>query len=421
MSSRDRISVGAVRRATAGDSEAIAARFPGLPHHAAADNRAAFVIDGDGGPVGVLCVAQAPDHLLVECVAVAAGSETDGIERTLVTFAEMMTRAIGLREVRLADGSLAPDVARSFGYRNGAKRLMSGRLARMFDHLEAVGVPPWRAGTAPLDLVLYYRGIWSALALLFGFGCVTLAVTGPGEITFLRVVVPAVLCLVSTVFAAWQIGLIAVAARRDARRILGLGILAASAVALAGIGVLVHQRAIPALTELWAIYTGDEDLAALSVTVSPDGTTLRVEGSYGVRSAEIVRRALDDHPSLRRVILAGPGGRVGTAFDIYRMIRNRRLATRVEAACASACTIAFLGGVDRSISPSGRLGFHQGSFPGLGDNDTYESNRDMRRFMVANGITPAFAQRAIDTPHDDIWVPTPDELLAGRVIQRVEP
>ena len=45
----------------------------------------------------------------------------------------------------------------------------------------------------------------------------------------------------------------------------------------------------------------------------------------------------------------------------------------------------------------------------------------MRRFMVANGITPAFAQRAIDTPHDDIWVPTPEELLAGRVIQRVEP
>jgi hypothetical protein len=101
------------------------------------------------------------------------------------------------------------------------------------------------------------------------------------------------------------------------------------------------------------------------------------------------------------------------------MIRNRRLATRVETGCASACTIAFLGGNDRSISPGGRLGFHQGSFPGLGSNDLYESNRDMRRFLVASGVTPEFAQRVIDTPPNEIWTPTPQELLAGRVVQRV--
>jgi hypothetical protein len=62
------------------------------------------------------------------------------------------------------------------------------------------------------------------------------------------------------------------------------------------------------------------------------------------------------------------------------MIQQRRLATRVEAGCASACTIAFLGGVERSISPGGRLGFHRASFPGMGDSDMYESNRDLRRF-----------------------------------------
>jgi len=43
----------------------------------------------------------------------------------------------------------------------------------------------------------------------------------------------------------------------------------------------------------------------------------------------------------------------------------------------------------------------------------------------ANGIematlTPESAQRVFDTP-ESIWVPTPQELLAGKVINRVNP
>jgi hypothetical protein len=289
----------------------------------------------------------------------------------------------------------------------------------MIDHLEALGVPLWRDGAAPFDLTLYYRGVWAAMALLVGFGSITLAVFGPGEVSLLHVLGPALLCLGASAFAFVQVCLIAIAARRRAAVPIALGIFVAAALSIAGIGGLFYGRAVPAIGELWAIYTGDEALDTLAVTVSPDGTALTVEGAYGTGSAEAVRRALDRHPSVRRVVLAGPGGRIGTAFEINRMIRNRRLATRVDTACASACTIAFLGGNDRSISPTGRLGFHQGSFPGLSSNDLYESNRDMRRFLVASGVTPEFAQRVIDTPPNEIWMPTPQELLAGRVVQRV--
>lgn len=176
---------------------------------------------------------------------------------------------------------------------------------------------------------------------------------------------------------------------------------------------------MPALAELWNIYSGDEGLGGLAVSVSADGATLRIDGPYGIASANIVRQALDRHPAIRRVVLAGPGGRIGPAFEINRMIRDRRLTTRVEGACASACTIAFLGGVERSVAPGARLGFHQGSFPGMASEDLFESNRDMKRFLIASGVTPEFAQRVIDTPADGIWVPSPQELLAGRVVQRV--
>ncbi len=56
----------------------------------------------------------------------------------------------------------------------------------------------------------------------------------------------------------------------------------------------------------------------------------------------------------------------------------------------------------------------------LSDNDMYESNRDLRRFLLGFArLTPAFVDRVIATPPDEIWVPTPQELLAGRVINRV--
>ena len=120
------------------------------------------------------------------------------------------------------------------------------------------------------------------------------------------------------------------------------------------IGALLYDRAVPALAELWNIYNGDEELGDLAVSVSPDGTTLHVDGTYGMGSEEAVRRALEQNPRIREVVLSGPGGRMGAGFEISRMIRSRRLATRVDTGCASACTIAFLGGVERSISPGGQ-------------------------------------------------------------------
>ena len=412
--------MGAVRRASAADAEGIARLFPSLPPLAStSDTRAIFLVDGETAPLGAVLLEQAADHLAAGPLATVSDGERHEIARALIAFAEMAARAIGLREVRLAQGSIPSDLAASLGYREGVKRIRAGKLARMVDHLEALGVPLWRDGAAPFDLTLYYRGVWAAMALLVGFGSITLAVFGPAQVTLLHVLGPALLCLGACAFAFVQVCLIAIAARRRAPVPIALGIFVAAALSIAGIGGLFYERAVPSIGELWAIYTGDEALDTLAVSVSPDGTALSVEGAYGTGSGDAVRRALDQHPSIRRVVLAGPGGRIGTAFEINRMIRNRRLATRVDTACASACTIAFLGGSDRSIAPGGRLGFHQGSFPGLGPNDLYESNRDMRRFLVASGVTPEFAQRVIDTPPDEIWTPTPQELLAGRVVQRV--
>ena len=72
------------------------------------------------------------------------------------------------------------------------------------------------------------------------------------------------------------------------------------------------------------------------------------------------------------------------------------------------------------VAPGAKLGFHRATFPGMSDDDMFEANRDMKRFLTMSaGVTPDFAERVLDTPGDSIWVPTPEELLAARVIKRV--
>jgi len=398
-----------IRRATEADAAAVAVLVPGLVPSATTDRRATFVIDGESGITALLELVQTEDHLLIEHFKASDEAEA----RLLAEFADAAARGMGSREIRLAPGAMDDAWANALGYSRGLRKVRSG-------HLEAIGVPMWRDGTAPLAQSLYYRGVWAAIALLVGLGSVSIAVFAGGELTWAHIALPALLCAAGTLFAVWQIFLVVKAGKRSGRRWLFALTAAAAAASVFLIGLMVWDRAVPALDEMWNLYTGDARLAGdLSVTVSADGRTLHVEGTYGLRSEDAVRRALADNKAVREVVLAGPGGRAATGFELFRMFRERKLATRVDAGCASACTIAFLGGVERSLGPKGRLGFHRASFPGMGDNDMYESNRGIRNFLVYGaGLTPEFARRVVDTPAESIWTPTRQELLAGKAITR---
>lgn len=91
----------------------------------------------------------------------------------------------------------------------------------------------------------------------------------------------------------------------------------------------------------------------------------------------------------RGVVLSSGGGFVYAAGEIAREIRERGLATIVDAerlTCVSACTILFAGGVQRLylnagsvkdgvVSKAGRgLGFHEGSSALSRDANGYSGN-----------------------------------------------
>jgi ribosomal protein S18 acetylase RimI-like enzyme len=61
----------------------------------------AWVLEDAGPIVGVLILLAAPDHLLLDNIAVAPARQGSGVGRRLLDFAEAEARRRGLREIRL--------------------------------------------------------------------------------------------------------------------------------------------------------------------------------------------------------------------------------------------------------------------------------------------------------------------------------
>jgi hypothetical protein len=60
------------------------------------------------------------------------------------------------------------------------------------------------------------------------------------------------------------------------------------------------------------------------------------------------------------VVLAGPGGHLFAGLEIGKAIRIKGFATIVDDGeeCASACALAWLGGIPRYMGPASDVGFH---------------------------------------------------------------
>jgi GNAT superfamily N-acetyltransferase len=69
-------------------------------HAARVHQRAVHVAD-DGGPIGVLDVEHADDHLVIENVAVHPERQGAGVGRALLNFAEELARVFGVDTIRL--------------------------------------------------------------------------------------------------------------------------------------------------------------------------------------------------------------------------------------------------------------------------------------------------------------------------------
>jgi ATP-dependent protease ClpP protease subunit len=232
------------------------------------------------------------------------------------------------------------------------------------------------------------------------------------------------LVVIAVALPVWQfVGVWRSAGQHESRG--GLRFWAVTARVMVSLGVLRFavfsiERVAPQIPVFYVMAVGDRDMKHEVRLVG--GRDAVFSGEIGFGATADIEALLDAHPAVTILHLASGGGRVLEARHLHDAIRRRGLTTMSMTLCASACTMAFMGGKERLIGPEARLGFHRSNLPGGGTplGQKLRFDRDKRLFLE-DGVDRAFVQHAYATPNAEMWYPTPDELLRAHVVTRVLP
>lgn len=170
--------------------------------------------------------------------------------------------------------------------------------------------------------------------------------------------------------------------------------------------------------EHWNVALGAQLGPPTQMQIRADGKSLLLKGGINDGTAEELSKALQLAPTVTTVVLSSQGGWVAQGSRVGKVIADRKLNTYVEHECTSACTVAFLAGVQRVAEPDARIGFH--SFRTIGaDSSTASAELALvQETYKASGISPSFIAKIAATPHDKTWYPTHEELLAEGILTR---
>ena len=166
----------------------------------------------------------------------------------------------------------------------------------------------------------------------------------------------------------------------------------------------------------------------MSFDLAADGRLLAVgtiePGTAQAFAAEIEKRG----SYVKTVVLHSPGGSVSDALEMGRLIREKKLATEVEAGqyCASSCPLVFAGGAERRAGEKAAIGVHQ-VFSVSRTQMTGESGMDnaqrvsaqCQKYLREMGIDLEVWVHAMETPKERLYYFKSDELLSLKLATQV--
>ncbi len=130
---------------------------------------------------------------------------------------------------------------------------------------------------------------------------------------------------------------------------------------------------------------------------------------------------------VKTVQLNSPGGSVDDAIAMSKLIRDRKLETKVvsRALCASSCPIAFAGGAERIAEKDAVIGVHQ-VFNGSRERPSAEqamssaqsTTARVARHLEEMGIASGLWLYALETPPDRLYYLTGKEMTDFRLVTR---
>ena len=173
---------------------------------------------------------------------------------------------------------------------------------------------------------------------------------------------------------------------------------------------------LPDLGEYWQMARGIDPIGQATLKVSADGHVVQLRGPIGMGDAGRLQRLLEATPSVRRLELASPGGRVYEAEQVVALMSKSRYNTRAVGNCESACTLLFLAGRERQLMPGAQLGFHRASTGTYNPVFDELANQELAALYRRIGLPEDFIRRTVKTPSSSMWYPHSDELVAHALI-----
>lgn len=175
---------------------------------------------------------------------------------------------------------------------------------------------------------------------------------------------------------------------------------------------------LPNVGEYWKMARGIDPIGQATLSFSADGRSLRLKGVIGMGDGDRLRTLLDSEGAreVRRVELESPGGRVREAEKMAAAMKTHGHTSRVVGTCASACTLVFLAGKQRQMTPGGRLGFHRAStgtynpvFEELANQQLANTYRDL-------GLPESMIETTLRTSSRSMWFVPHEELRSHSLI-----
>ncbi len=168
--------------------------------------------------------------------------------------------------------------------------------------------------------------------------------------------------------------------------------------------------------------TSDKQLgAAMTFDLAADGRLIATgtitPGTAETFVAEIAKRG----SYVKTIVLHSPGGSVQDALKMGRLIREKKFNTEVEGGryCASSCPLVFAGGVERRAGDKAAIGVHQvfavaGAEASLatGMESAQRVSAQCQSYLRDMGVDLGVWVHAMETPKEELFYFTPDELLA---------
>lgn len=278
-------------------------------------------------------------------------------------------------------------------------------IFRFFHRALALFVSHWR-GELPVAFTILVTVI--GLRILFSMAFVADSMT-----------IVALFIAVSVLILVWQLVGLSRCAERHIKQTGDMMMYWASYLAMLVAVVLTGLQALDLLAGSPPKITVESLRTRPLPKVSEDGQTVTLLGDINYALNSGLETILKQQPLIKRVELHSEGGMIYAARVLARLIERYQLNTHVSAECNSACTIVFMGGVERTLGSGAKLGFHQYKFkknhPLQAEKAVTEQEKD-RQYFARRGVGTVFLEQVYQSSHESIWWPDRQTLISAGVI-----